>query len=112
MNADLVATFTTVSADLATAFGAPMTRQRTLPSDPPTLDEVACQGILEAALVPVGEFGERMEPQHTITVLASLDAQIGDAFVQDGVAGIAPWRAVQVVADDGYFRVFAVRSES
>lgn len=109
MNPELVSLFTDVAASLATAFGGPMTRQRTLPGDPPTVDELTCQGILEGSFVPVGEFGERMEHQSTITVLKTVDAKIGDAFVQDGTEGVAPWLAVQVVADDGYTVKFAVR---
>lgn len=109
MNPELVSLFTDVAASLATALGAPMIRQRTLPGDPPVVTEVACQGILESDLAAMGEFGERLEHQHTITVLKTVDAKIGDAFVQDGATGSASWLAVQVVADDGYAVKFAVR---
>ena len=70
------------------------------------LDETAVTIILKTEAVPVGEFGERMEPQTTVQIPAASGAVVGDTFTVDDVA----WTAVQLLSDDGYFRQFAVRS--
>lgn len=100
MNDDLVATLTAVSANLLDVFGAPATLTHAGTTTPVLV-------VLESAVVPVGEFGERMEQQTTVEILTASGATVGDTFT----VGFAVWTAVQLLSDDGYIRKFAVRSE-
>lgn len=100
MNPELAAIFTAASADLLDIFGAPATLTHAGTTTPARV-------VLESPVVPVGEFGERMEPQTTVDILTASGAAVGDTITVDG----APWTAVQLLSDDGYVRKFAVRSE-
>ena len=82
-------------------------------------DEATIQAILESALVAVGEYGERMEPQTTVTVAKSAGAAVGHTFSHAGeVTDDDPypddvvWTAAQAMSDDGYLVQFAVRKTS
>lgn len=79
-------------------------------------DEIAVTIILETQAVPVGEYGERMEPQTTIQIPTASGAVVGDTFTVAGTETAddpypddVVWTAAQLLSDDGYFQVFAVR---
>jgi len=101
MNAELVATFTDVAAGLLVTFGAPATLTHTLVATP-------IQAVLESAVAPVGEYGERMESRHTITVLRTSGAVVGDTITLNS----AVWHLAQLLDDDGFTLKFAVRDSA
>lgn len=98
MNAELVATFTEVSAGLLDTFGAPATLTHALTSTPILV-------ILESAAAPVGEYGERMESRYTMTLLRTSGAVVGDTVT----LGATTWHLAQLLDDDGFTLKFAVR---
>jgi len=98
MNAELVATFTNVAESLLDTFGAPATLTHGVTTTP-------IQAVLESALAPVGEYGELMESRHTITVLRTSGAVVGDTITLNSAA----WHLAQLLDDDGYTLKFAVR---
>ncbi len=100
MNPELAAIFTAASANLLDIFGAPATLTHAGTT-------TSVRTVLESAVVPVGEFGERMEPQTTVDILTASGAVVGDTITVGGT----PWTAAQLLSDDGYVRKFAVRSE-
>lgn len=111
MNLDLVTTFTAVAADLMAAFGREVTHTDV------DGNEVQIQAVIESALSPVGEFGERMEPRWTAEVAKSAGVQVGDTLTHAGTAtdddpypDDVVWTTTQVISDDGYTVKFAVRS--
>jgi hypothetical protein len=80
-------------------------------------DETVVTVILGTELAAVGDYGERMEPRTTLQLPTTSGAQVGDQFhIAGDVTDDDPfpddgvWSAVQLIADDGYFRTFAVRS--
>lgn len=97
---------------LETAFGVPMTHIND------EGDEVAVTGILETAMVPVGDFGERMEPRTTITVAKSAAVAVGDTLSyagevtdEDPLPDDVVWTMAQIIEDDSYLVRFAVRPQ-
>lgn len=62
MNLGIATTFTAVATDLIAAFGREVTHTNAAG------DEAQILVIIESALSPVGEFGERMEQRTTATV--------------------------------------------
>lgn len=110
MNPALVATFTAVAADLSTAFGRTAVHTH-------AGEDAEVRIVVESALIAVGDFGERMEMQTTITVQKSAGVHIGDTFTLPGdVTADDPypddvvWTVAQLISDDGYLQVYAVRS--
>lgn len=101
MNPDLVATFTTVAADLLNTFGAPATLTHAETTTP-------VMAVLESAVAPVGDYGERMESRYTITMLRTSGAVIGDTVTLNGTA----WHLAQLLDDDGFTVKFAVRDSA
>ena len=99
MNASLVATFTDVAAGLLVTFGAPATLTHGVTTTP-------IQAVLESALAAVGEYGELMESRHTLTVLRTSGAVIGDTVTLNAVA----WHLAQLIEDDGFVQKFAARN--
>ncbi len=80
-------------------------------------DEVPVTVLFSQQIVPVGEFGERAELQMTLDIPVSSGARVGQTFAVAGtVTDDDPypddvvWTATQLLADDGYFRTFAVRN--
>jgi hypothetical protein len=78
-------------------------------------DEVPVTVMLGRDLMPVGEYGERMEMRETLEIAASSGAWVGQTFA----VAVAPteddpdpdpvvYTATQLLADDGYLRRFAV----
>lgn len=113
MNLDLVTTFTAVAADLMAAFGREVTHTDV------DGNEVQIQAVIESALSPVGEYGERMEPRWTAEVAKSAGVQVGDTLAHAGTAtdddpypDDVVWTTTQVISDDGYTVKFAVRSSA
>ncbi|MFZ4792292.1 MAG: hypothetical protein ACOYMW_15620 [Candidatus Competibacteraceae bacterium] len=98
MNPELVATFTEVSAGLLSTFGAPALRTHALVSTP-------VQAVLDSAVAPVGDYGERMESRSTIMVLRASGAALGDTVTLNGTV----WHLAQLLDDDGFILKFAVR---
>lgn len=79
-------------------------------------DDVETTVILEAGLIPAGEYGERMEHRTTIETNSLDGAQVGDTWsiaqlptADDPDPDPAIWRAEQILADDGMTRKFSVR---
>lgn len=101
MNAELVATFTDVAAGLLVTFGAPATLTHAATTAP-------IQALLESAVAPVGEYGERMESRHTITVLRTSGAVVGDTVTLNGTV----WHLAQLLDDDGFTVKFAARDSA
>lgn len=101
MNPTLVATFTEVSAVLLDTFGAPATLTHVLTSTP-------TRAILELAMAPVGEYGERMETRHTMTLLRTSGAAVGDTVTLSATT----WHLAQLLDDDGFTLKFAVRDNA
>ena len=99
MNASLVATFTDVAAGLLVTFGAPATLTHGVTTTP-------IQAVLESALAAIGEYGELMESRHTLTVLRTSGAVIGDTVTLNAVA----WHLAQLIEDDGFIQKFSVRT--
>jgi hypothetical protein len=94
---------------LETVFGIPATH--TNAED----DEVPVTVMLGRDLMPVGEYGERMEMRETLEIAASSGAWVGQTFA----VAVAPteddpdpdpviYTATLLLADDGYLRRFAV----
>ena len=100
---DTIMTQTGVPA-LLRAFGIPATHTDA------ALTETAVTIILKTQAVAVDEFGERMKPQTTVQITASSGAVVGDTFTVADDPDPTVWTAVQLLADDGYLRTFAVRS--
>lgn len=98
MNAELVATFTEVSAGLLDTFGAPATLTHALTSTP-------ILAVLESTVAPVGDYGERLESRHTLTLLRTSGATVGDSVT----LGATTWHLAQLLDDDGFTLKFAVR---
>jgi hypothetical protein len=78
-------------------------------------DEVAVTIMLGQELAAVGEFGERMEMRETLEISAESGALVGQTFTvagdvtaDDPVPDDIVYTATQLLADDGYFRKFAV----
>lgn len=78
-------------------------------------DEAEVTVMLQPELVAVGEYGERMESRMTLEIAKSRRAAIGDTFAvandptaDDPNPDPTVWRAVQILADDGYLQRFAV----
>lgn len=110
MNLDLVTTFTAVAADLMATFGREVTHTDV------DGDEVQIQAVIESALSPVGEYGERMEQRTTVTVAKSAGVTVGDTLRYAGTAtdddpypDDVIWSMTQVLSDDGFVQQFAVR---
>jgi len=101
MNAELVATFTDVAAGLLVTFGAPATLTHAATTAP-------IQALLESAVAPVGEYGELMESRHTITVLRTSGAAVGDTVTLNS----AVWHLAQLLDDDGFTLKFAARDSA
>ncbi len=99
MNASLVATFTDVAAGLLVTFGAPATLTHGVTTTP-------IQAVLESALAAIGEYGELMESRHTLTVLRTSGAVVGDTVTLNS----AVWRLAQLIEDDGFVQKFAARN--
>ncbi len=99
MNAALVATFTDVAESLLDTFGAPATLTHGVTTTP-------IQAVLESALAAIGEYGELMESRHTLTVLRTSGAVVGDTVTLNS----AVWRLAQLIEDDGFVQKFAARN--
>lgn len=88
-------------AILRTALSTALTRTRVGAPD------LTLRGILRTELAPVGEFGERMEQRHTLTVAASADLKIGDTVFTAVPA--ATWLVAQAQSNNGFIAVYALR---
>lgn len=82
-------------------------------------DETSTRVMLRNELAPVGQYGERMEPRMTLGVAKTVGALVGDTFElpnlpteDDPDPDPTVWRAVQLLADDGYLQTFAVLEET
>jgi hypothetical protein len=82
-------------------------------------EETALIVMPQTELAPVGEYGERMESRMTLELAKSHGARVGDGFAiavdpseDDPDPDPILWRAVQLLADDGYLQKFAVLQET
>lgn len=78
-------------------------------------DEREVTVMLQAELMAVGEYGERMESRMTLELAKSHAAAINDTFAiandptdDDPEPDPTVWQATQLLADDGYLQRFAV----
>ncbi len=74
-------------------------------------EETDCTAIIESALVPVGEYGERMELRTTATVKAELGAVVGDTISvmnDDPLLEPTVWKLIQAT-EGGFMPKFTVR---
>ena len=101
MNPALIATFTAVSADLLTVMGAEATLAH-------AGETVPIRAILDTVVVPVGDYGERMEARNTLTVVRASGATVGDTVILNGTG----WSLAQLTDDDGFVLKFAVRENA
>jgi hypothetical protein len=104
MNPALIATFTAAADSALLALGGPLTRQRV------SVAALTFQGVIRGEAQPVGEYGERMEQRHTLTVAAIADVKIGDSVIATDPA--ATYIVAQPVSNNGYIAVYALRPET
>lgn len=102
MNPALITTFARNADATLQGLGGPLTRTRVGAPD------LTLRGILRTELAPVGEFGERMEQRHTLTVAASADLKIGDTVFTAVPA--ATWLVAQAQSNNGFIAVYALRT--
>jgi hypothetical protein len=96
MNNTLVTTFTNVAAKLTTIFGRIVVISRTGDS---------VYAIIDASVIPVGDFGERMEPRYTGTFNKSVGLIVGDTLTD----GAQTWIVGQLLEDDEFIVKFYLR---
>lgn len=72
--------------------------------------EATVRGLVQSAVAPVGDYGERMEQRWTLTIAASADVRIGDTITRADPAGV--FRLAQLDSNNGYIAVFALRPEA
>jgi len=78
-------------------------------------DEISITVIKQMELIPVGDFGERMEERTVIELSNSYGAMIGNTFsieseptIDDPFPEPKLYKATQVLSNDGYMTKFAV----
>jgi hypothetical protein len=110
MNPTLTARFAGVADKLMAKFGREMTRTAA------NGEETLVMGVVNTQAVAVGEFGERMDAQTTLQIAAATGAVVGDTYTYAGTSteddpypDDVVWAAAQLISDDGFVRVFAVR---
>lgn len=100
MNPALSATFAQAARELLLAFGrAALHRPDGLGAG------TAIQAVLTEQSEPVGEYGERMESRHALTVATADGVAVGDTVTMDEVT----WTVGQLKSNDGFVSAFAVR---
>lgn len=104
MNPALIATFTAAADSALLTLGGLLTRNRTGHA------AITVRGIVRTEAVPVGNYGERMEARHTLTIADSADVTVGDTVIDTDPPGT--YTVVQPLSNNGYIAVFALRKEA